>query len=603
MFSRLIFFFIFCFTTIPIIAQDDSGTIISGELMRWHKITITFDGPEVSEIDAYNPFLNYRLEVVFSKNDTSFIVPGYFAGDGMSGESSANSGNKWRVHFAPPSIGKWNYNVSFKKGENIAVTNSVGESAAFMDGNVGSFSVIESDKKGRDFRSRGRLKFVNKSYLQFEGDGSYFLKAGADAPENLLSYTDFDGTFKNDGHKDDLVKGWAPHVRDWKQGDPVWKKNKGKGIIGAINYLAGKGMNAFSFLTLNIGGDDQNVFPYIDYDDYKRMDVSKLDQWEVLFEHADKLGMFLHFKTSEAENQTLLDNGDLGIERKLYYRELIARFGHHLALNWNIGEENGDWNVPYWTLPSQNSTQRLACAQYFHDNDPYRHHIVIHNGQHFYDLLGHSSKYTGLSLQTNMEDFSNVHGDVLKWKNIAKDAGKNWAIAVDEPGDHRYSLVPDKINSDHDNARQNGLWGALMAGAWGIEWYFGYENEHSDLSCEDWRSRDNMWNQSAHALKFFTENNIPFWEMEPSDQLTITENDYVLAKENDCYIIYLKMGSKEEVRLSGIKGEYKVRWYNPKSGTYLSKEEKFSIRDELVVDKFPKEENSDWIILIENINK
>ena len=35
-----------------------------------------------------------------------------------------------------------------------------------------------------------------------------------------------------------------------------------------------------------------------------------------------------------------LDGGKLGIERKLYCRELIARFGHALALNWNIGEEN-----------------------------------------------------------------------------------------------------------------------------------------------------------------------------------------------------------------------------------------------------------------------
>ena len=158
------------------------------------------------------------------------------------------------------------------------------------------------------------------------------------------------------------------------------------------------------FLPLNIAGDDQNVFPYVSYDNYERMDVSKLEQWEVLFEHADKLGLFLHFKTSEAENQGLLDNGDVGPQRKLYYRELIARFGHHLALNWNIGEENGKWMGAHAT-PWQNTTQRLACAQYFYDHDPYRHHVVIHNGQPFYDLLGPESKYTGLSIQTNREDF------------------------------------------------------------------------------------------------------------------------------------------------------------------------------------------------------
>ena len=35
-----------------------------------------------------------------------------------------------------------------------------------------------------------------------------------------------------------------------------------------------------------------------------------------------------------------LDGGAVGVERRLYYRELVARFGHELALNWNLGEEN-----------------------------------------------------------------------------------------------------------------------------------------------------------------------------------------------------------------------------------------------------------------------
>jgi len=109
-----------------------------------------------------------------------------------------------------------------------------------------------------------------------------------------------------------------------------------KGIPRVV--LASKGMNVFSFLTLNIEGDDRNVFPYTTYDERKRLDVSKLDQWEIIFEHGANMGMYLHFKMSEVENQTLLDNGEMGIERKLYYRELMARFGHHLALNWNIGD-------------------------------------------------------------------------------------------------------------------------------------------------------------------------------------------------------------------------------------------------------------------------
>ena len=47
-----------------------------------------------------------------------------------------------------------------------------------------------------------------------------------------------------------------------------------------------------------------------------------------------------------------LDQGELGVERKLYCRELVARFGHALALNWNLGEEN-----------SQTQPQRRAMAR------------------------------------------------------------------------------------------------------------------------------------------------------------------------------------------------------------------------------------------------
>ena len=572
---------------------------IAGELKKWHKITLTFDGPETSETNPYNPFLNYRLDVTFIHADKSYHVPGYYAADGNAAETSASQGNKWRVHFSPDEVGEWRYEVSFRKGANVNVADErmAGESAGFMDGMRGSFTVAESDKTGRDFRGKGRLQYVDKMYLQFAESGEYFLKAGADAPENLLAYADFDGDFAGDGHNDHFVKTWEPHLQDWNEGDPSWQGGKGKALIGAINYLADKGMNVFSFLPMNIAGDDKNVFPYISYDVYDRMDISKLDQWEIVFEHADQLGMFLHFKTSESENQGLLDNGDLGIQRKLYYRELIARFAHHLALNWNIGEENGLWAGNHPT-PWQTTSQRLACAQYFYENDPYQHHIVIHNGQPFYDLLGPDSKYTGLSIQTNREDFGNVHSAVLKWRAMSEEAGKNWASAVDEPGDHRYSVVPDNVNPEHNNARQNALWGALMAGAWGVEWYFGYENEHSDLTCEDWRSRDNMWDQSRYALDFFTQNDVPFWEMEPMDEATPDENDYVLGKEDEVYVIYQKMGQKTGTSLRNVNGSYTASWYNPRTGEFIGDEQSIRASDGLQVGTPPEDPEKDWVILL-----
>ena len=423
---------------------DGKGTVaISGELKQWHKVTLTLDGPYAHELDNEpNPFTDCTLTVTFTHESgaPSYKVPGYFAADGNAAETSATSGNKWRAHVSPDKTGKWTYKVSFTKGKNVAVNESVkGSPVAGCDGTSGSFNVAPTDKTGRDFRAKGRLSYVGGHYLQFAGSKEYFLKAGADAPENFLSYRDFDGDFKTDGHKDNLVKDWKPHVQDWRAGDPTWQNGKGKGIIGAVNYLASAGANSVSFLTMNILGDDQNVFPYVSYTDYAHLDVSRLEQWEIVLNHAQEVGLFLHFKTQEAENQGLLDGGEVGPQRKLYYRELIARFGHHLALNWNMGEEVGPWQEKPIT-PNQLTPQRLAMAEYFYANDPYHHHVVIHNGMPFDDILGPKSKYTGVSMQY---PWNLAHQQTLHWLNKSDAAGKPWAVANDEQNPADVGVPPD----------------------------------------------------------------------------------------------------------------------------------------------------------------
>ena len=69
------------------IAAGNHQAEISGELKKWHKVTITFEGPEASEVEEYNPFMNYRLNVLFTHAESGekMNVPGYFAADGNGG--------------------------------------------------------------------------------------------------------------------------------------------------------------------------------------------------------------------------------------------------------------------------------------------------------------------------------------------------------------------------------------------------------------------------------------------------------------------------------------------------------------------------------------
>jgi len=566
------------------------GTV-SGELKKWHRVTVTFTGPTTAEDAEPNPFRDCRLNVTFSKGKRNVVVPGYFAADGDAANSSADSGNKWRVHFAPDEEGRWTYTASFRTGTDVAVSDDAdaGRAVSF-DGATGSFTIGPTDKKAPDLRAKGRLDYVGGRYLKFQETGDYFIKCGADAPENFLAYKDFDGAFKGDGHKDNLVKTWSAHVRDWQPGDPTWKGTKGKGIIGAVNYLASEGLNAFSFLTLNIQGDDRNVFPYTTYRERYRMDCSRLDQWEIVLEHATRKGMYLHFKTLETENELILDGGDLGTQRKLYYRELIARFAHHLALNWNLGEE----------INNATTAQKKAWAQYFWDHDPYRHHIVIHNGANHYDLLGPGSKLTGFSLQTNRPNFSNVHRQTRNYLDRSAAAGKPWVVACDEPGDAQHALRPDNDAGDsHTDGRKNALWGNLMAGGAGLEFYFGYRHAHSDLTCQDWRSRDAFWDYCRYALQLF-EKHLPFAEMRSADGLVDARGAYCFAKPGYYYAVYLPNGGTAKLNLGKVTADYGVWWYNPRKGGPLQKGSLTTIKGPGAVSLGgpPSDPGKDWVALV-----
>ncbi len=585
--SNCILILVLALLPIVSIAQT-KNVLIEGELKKWHKITLSFEGDFISENDSYNPFLNYRLNVTFKHNEKIYVVPGFYAADGNAAETSAEAGNVWKVRFVPDAIGEWTYEVSFRKGDNIAVNDNEkeGESISF-DGVTGIFTVGKSDKNAPDFRSKGKLKYVNERYLRFSEKQEAFLKGGADSPENFLGYYEFDQT--------PATHNYETHTKDWKQGNPTWQNGKGKGIIGALNYLSSKGMNSVYFLTMNIQGDGKDVWPWIAENERYRFDCSKLDQWEIVFNHMDSLGLMLHMVTQETENELLLDIGELGVQRKLYYRELIARFSHHLAVTWNLGEENGPL---YWTPKGQTDEDRKAMAKYIKSHDPYKNFIVIHTHSLpeeqdliLNPLLGYEY-LDGPSIQ--IKNPNSVHEITKKWILNSKKENKNWVVCNDEIGPAVKGVQKDIDNPNHDDIRGAVLWGNLMAGGAGVEWYFG----HEDLTCDDWRTRDEVWNQTKYALDFF-QTHLPFTEMEPYDSLTANKDDYIFAKKGAVYTIYLPKVEVTEIDLTNEEGVYTVHWYNPREGGKLLKGTLKSVKaGNVTTIGFPPNKNKDWVVLL-----
>ena len=536
---------------------------VSGELRRWHPLTLTFDGPEAAEHDVDpNPFLDFRLQVLLtSPTGAFFSVPGFFDGDGSGGPS----GGRWSARFTPDESGAWSYEVSFRRGSEVAVSPDPGEGTPLApDGTSGVFLIEETDKEAPDFRATGRIVYGGTHYLGTQ-DGNVWIKGGTDSPENFLGYAGFEGTVDQEGGADtgglpDGLHTYEPHVPDWSEGDPDWNDGAGRGIVGALNYLGEARVNSIYFLPCNLGGDGRETYPYLDPADLLHIDLGKVDQWNTVLAHAQTRGIALHvvLNETEDENENLHDGGALGVERKLYYRELIARFGHHPGLFWNLGEEN-----------DYGSDRQIEFAAWIRDADPYDHPITVHTHvdqpADQYDGLVGDPHFELASIQLSPEragEFSET------WRQESADAGRPWAVMLDEIGHYLVGVT----DTNAAEIRRLVLWPAYLSGAGGVEWYCGYFDlpPGGDVNLEDFRTRAEMWLYTWIARQFMQ--TLPVVDMEPADGLLGDPSGQVFALPGEVYALYLPDGGETTLDLSGAAGVFDLHWYDVETGDWSDAE-------------------------------
>jgi hypothetical protein len=567
--------------------------VLSGPLEVHRKLTLELTGPVSNELANPSPFRDFAFDVRFvhTASGMARLVPGYFAADGDASETGATAGRKWKAHLTPGVAGSWTWQVSFRVGSNVALS-PLGFGAPLMpfNGMTGSFDVAVGDlNSGNPLRDGGRLLLDSGHHLRHEVSRDPWLQTGVNSPENFLAYAEFDQT-------PDGTHGYAPHLADWQHGNPAWHGDAdGKGIVGALNYLAEVGVNTISMLTFNVAGDGHDVWPFTSKFERLRYDVSKLDQWELVFEHMDEMGISPHLILQEQENDTgpdALDGGELGLERMLYHRELLARFGHHLGLVINLGEEN------------QNSfDQQVAFYDHIRSLDAYDHPIVLHtfptSMQTVYQPLLAAGKLEGASLQVlDMADVHQTTLDVLQWSD---DAERPWVVNLDEIGPPDDGVLPDADDFWHHGPRIEALWGNLMAGGGGVQWYFGYAWDHNDLTLEDFRSRDHLFALSTWARQFLEP--LPFDLMESVDALVTQGTAWVLRRKGETYAAYLPSGGSVTLTFPEPHSTWRVRWTDPRTvGSTSAGGTAFHIPGEpLVLDAPSSGPDEDWAVAVERL--
>jgi hypothetical protein len=608
-----------------------AAAVVGGELKKWHTVTVTFDGPTASESDTAT-FLNYRLNVTFSKGATSYVVPGYFAADGNAAVSGATSGAKWRVNFCPNEIGDWTYTASFKTGANIAVdlASDAGTADATIDGQTGTITIADTDKKGGvDFRGKGMLRYIGQHYLQWAETENFFVKGGCNSPDNIFAYADFDNTPPKHAY--------APHAADWTASDASWN-GKGKALLGAINYLSATGLNSQCVRVMNLAdAATGDVYPWVDSGSapwnnaaaLEKFDCSKLDQWEIVFEHMTKKGVLINISMAKLINQSLFEFAEgmtdtsyhtpnpFALSRKLFYREMVARFGHHCGLVWNLIEERDEYKFVNNPSGSLSTDQVIQFGNYLQAVDPYKHLVVCGSQMYtpyppYFLTLINDSTNAGIRGVAVMDDLHSAYEYPRTLWNVSTSRNKPFITFQDQV---QVNSVPG-VTVTNDSAltfwRIDVLWPQLFAGGSGVE--FNVANQGRAM--EDFRSYDSLWKMVVINIKYM--NTLPLNLVRPNNVITadVTRLPYLQVGADSLFVIRMNTATDKFFNLSALKTgtTFTVKWFNPKTGIY----EKGTM-DTMIIPNAQKDRTAygfppgitdwtqwtqsiDWILELRNVN-
>lgn len=553
-YRTLLFSFPLCLALFA--CQAGKPPLITGELKKWHTITLTFSGPDADENDQLNPFLDYRFDVTFRQGQHAFTIPGYFAADGEAGTSGAASGNKWRVHFCPDEEGEWSYYATLRKGSEAALSYEPESlpSARYFDAMQGKFVVEPTDKSGDDFRGHGRLEYYSQPYWRLAESGDYYLKAGI-VDDYFLARAEGEQT----------------------------------AALAAVDELAAAGVNALSLLVMNSGEQGPAIRPWNDSTDRLRFDVSRLDLWENILSHANQRGVLVQLKTQSRADARLLDGGNLEKSRRLYYRMLIARFSHLPALVWQLGESTADDGGE---AGDQSADQLLDMAQYFYENDPYLHPILYQGIGGRTELLTSGSKYNAMVLSGPA---ATARDRLTGYKELVERRGLTHVVTPLALA--AWGIAPAAATLPAEKStllRQQLLWASLMSGGAGCDVELSDAEGTVAAQAALVRHGGTFWQHSRHARALFGE--LPIAGMQPRAEL-VSPGSYCLS-DGSHYLLYLPRGGSVVLDLSASGRELEMRWYDPRSGEFASTSRSVKGGGRVTVGPPPAEAGSDWAVVL-----
>lgn len=486
----------------PALAGHDLGNL--GAFHKWHKVEVNLAGPSTSVMGSPNPF-EILVNVTFKGPRSTFVVPAFYDADGTGGAS----GSVWKVRFSANATGNWGFSTS--------------SSDAALNGYAGTFSVDESPVSASDLLRWGRLQYVGGYYLKF-ADGGFWIKGGVDDPENVLG-----GGLGTD-----------------------WATKK-----AAVDILCSKGVNSMYAIMNTISpGDSNDTWPWWGNTaadakaNSSRYNTGKLMRWEDFFDYCESKGIVLHLVFDD-------DSAWHGYDHSLYYREMVARFGHHPAIIWNVGEEANE---------NYSDSQQISRGETIKKWDAFHHPVAVHrrsSSRSNWPFLGNSA-FDLASMQVGAGDdgfasasLENMNTVCISNRKASVSAGRPIPVMFDE-----MPAVRSVSDSDRREMRSRVLYPIYLGGG---QFELHYQDQYVQGGNVTLAALGPMLDDMRRAREFVE--SLPFDQMSPDNSLlSSTNGNFCLAKPGLAYGIYLTSGDNVSLNLSAVRGAYQVKWHNVTTG-------------------------------------
>lgn len=244
-------------------------------------------------------------------------------------------------------------------------------------------------------------------------------------------------------------------------------------------------------------------------------------------------------------------------EELLYFRYAVARYGGFSNVMWDLGTEHDEYRSAGWAR---------SMGEQIQEWDPFGHLISAHPhdfrpayltqswygfAEHQYDALREDSFGSDVLVRANRH--------IRFWREAVEANGRIVPQVNEEYG---YELDPSGGDEPIEQVRKK-AWAIVMGGGY-ISSGEHKAWQHGDPTNGGQVASDTAILRSTTLLRrFFEERAIPYWQMEPMQELDGSGN-FGLADPGERYVIYLPEGGAVTLELP--QGTFFAEWFEPSTG-------------------------------------